>query len=97
MVIGVLQVELFIGDSVSLKDKRRVVASLKERLHRQHSVAVAEVDRLDAHQVAVLGIVSVSNSTRHTQGVLSKVLDQLRANPRFVLSDQQTEILTGIR
>jgi uncharacterized protein YlxP (DUF503 family) len=95
MVIGVLQVELFIGDSASLKDKRRVVMSLKDKLHRLNGVAVAEVDKLEAHQLAVLGIVSVSNSAAHSQGVLSRILDQLRKNPRFVLNGHQTEIISG--
>lgn len=95
MVIGILQVELHIGDAVSLKDKRRVVASLKDHLHRDHLVAVAEVDRMDAHQTAVMGIVAVSNQTPHVQGTLSRIVDQLRQNRRFVLSDHRIEILSG--
>ncbi len=95
MVIGVLQVELFIGDSVSLKDKRRVVMSLKDRLHHADGVAIAEVDKLEAHQVAVLGIVTVSNSGSHAQSVLDGILNQLRSNPRFVLSGHRMEMLSG--
>ena len=95
MVIGVLQVELLIGESVSLKDKRRVILGLKERLHRDHSVAVAEVDRHDAHQIAVLGIVNVSNSVPHTQSVLDKIVNQLRQGRDYVLNNQQQEILSG--
>lgn len=95
MVIGVLQVELFIGDASSLKDKRRVVMSLKDRLHQSNGVAIAEVDKLDAHQVAVLGIVAVSNSSSHAQGVLDRILDQLRKSPKFVLNAHQMEMLSG--
>ena len=95
MVIGVLQVELWIGDAVSLKDKRRVLTSIKDRLHREYNVSVAEVDRQDAHQVAVLGIAAVSNSAPHAQGVLDKILDWIRQNRQVVLNDQQTEILSG--
>ena len=95
MVVGLLQVELMIGDAVSLKDKRRVVRSVKDRLHREHLVAVAEVDRLDAHQVAVLGIAAVSNSVSHVQGALDRIVEQLRGNGRFVLNDPAVEILTG--
>jgi hypothetical protein len=95
MVIGVLQVELLIEDAQCLKDKRRVVSSVKDRLHREHLVAVAEVDRLDAHKVAVLGIATVSNSARHAQGTLSRLLDQLRQNGKFIVSDHATEIIQG--
>jgi len=95
MVIGILQIELRIGDAASLKDKRRVVSSLKDRLHREHLVAVAETDRLDAHQTAVMGIVAVSNEAPHVQGVLSRIVDQLRVNRRFDLTDHAIEILSG--
>jgi uncharacterized protein YlxP (DUF503 family) len=95
MVVGVLQVELFLGDARSLKDKRRVISSLKERLHRSCSVAAAEVDRHDAHQVAVLGLVTVSNESGHAQSVLDGVVERLRNDRRVVLGDFRTEILTG--
>lgn len=95
MVIGVLQVELFIGDARSLKDKRRIVNSVKDRLHQDHLVAVAEVDALDKHQRAVLGIAAVSNSAPHCQGMLDRIIDHLRRDPRFILNDHQTEIISG--
>ena len=47
MVVGILQIEVSIDGSTSLKDKRRVVSSLKDRLHREHQVSVAEVDLLE--------------------------------------------------
>ena len=95
MVIGVLQVELLIGDATSLKGKRSVVKSIKDRIGREPGVAVAEVDRLEAHQIAVLGFVTVSNSSSHVDQVLNHVLDKLRRDRRAVLNDQQMEILTG--
>ncbi len=95
MVIGILQAELFIGDSGSLKDKRRVLSSLKDKLHRDYQVSVAEVDRQEAHQVAVLGIATVSNEAAHAQGRLDRLVYQLRNDRRIVLTDHSTEILTG--
>lgn len=95
MVVGLLQVELVIGDARSLKDKRRVVNSVKDRLHREHLVAVAEVDRLDAHQHAVLGVAAVGNQVAYLQGVLDRIVNQLRLDGRFILNDHQIEILSG--
>jgi len=95
MVVGVLQVELTLGEARNLKDKRRVVQSLKDRLHRDNAVAVAEVDRLDAHRVAVLGIVSVSNSGDRTRRVLDAIVERLRHIPSVELSAHHLEILTG--
>lgn len=95
MVIGVLQVEIMIEGAQSLKDKRRVVSSLKDRLHREQQVSVAEIDRLDEHTRAVLGITMASNSVPHAQSMLDKLVDKLRAGRGYVLADHRLEILTG--
>ncbi|MFA9477211.1 DUF503 domain-containing protein [Phycisphaerales bacterium AB-hyl4] len=95
MVIGVLQIELSIEGAASLKDKRRVVLSLKDRLHREHQVSVAEIDMQDVHRTAVLGIALVSTSVPHCQSMLDRVLDKVRFGRDYVLSDHQLEILSG--
>jgi uncharacterized protein len=95
MVIGVLQVELDIGEAASLKDKRRIVSSLKGRLHREHQVSVAEVDLQDDCQTAVLGIVLAGSSVPVAQSVLDRIVDQLQRHRDCVLSDHRMEILTG--
>lgn len=95
MVVGILQVELMIEWSRSLKDKRRVVLSLKDRLHRDHQVSVAEVGSLENHRVAVLGVAVVSNTARRCQSVLDHIVDKLRGARDCVLSDHRVEILTG--
>jgi hypothetical protein len=95
MVIGVLQVELAIDNPQSLKDKRRVVTSLKARLHREHMVSVAEVGNADNFRVAQLGIVLASSSVKQAQSVLDRVLDKLRHARDCVLQDHAQEILSG--
>lgn len=95
MVIGVLQVELTIEHAMSLKDKRRVVKSLKDRLHRHHQVSVAEVDRLEDARTAILGVTLASNDVRHCQSTLDRLVDSLHPAKDFVLADHRIEILTG--
>jgi len=95
MVIGVLQVELAIDEPRSLKDKRRVVNSLKARLHQRHQVSVAEVGSQDDHHTAVLGITMASSSVPYCQGALDRVLRMIRVQRGCVLGDHKTEILTG--
>ena len=95
MVIGVLQFRIAVDGSTSLKDKRRVVKSLKDRLHREHQVSVAEVDRLDDHRLGVLGLTLASNDVAHAQSVLDRILDKLQSSPGFVLEDHRKEILSG--
>ena len=95
MVVGILQIELSIEHARSLKDKRRVVSSLKDRLHREHQVSVAEVDDLDNHRRAVLGITMASNSVSHCQSTMDRLLDKLRIGRDYVLADHALQILTG--
>ncbi len=95
MVIGVMQVEIHVEGSTSLKDKRRVIKSLKDKLHRHHQVSVAEVAMHEHLTRGVLGVVLASADTRYAQSVLDRVLDQLRRTPGFVLADHRTELLAG--
>jgi len=95
MVVGILQVELTIEWSQSLKDKRRVVQSLKDRLHREHQVSVAEVGGLENRKAAVLGIVMAGSSVGQCQRTLDHVLNKLREARDCVLSDHSTQILSG--
>ena len=95
MVIGILQVEIVIDGAQSLKDKRRVVRSLKDRLHREHQVSVAEVGSQDEHRVAVLGITMASSDVKHCQRVLDKLVDRFRQGRGYALADHRLEILTG--
>ena len=95
MVVGILQLELTIDGSHSLKDKRRVVRSLKDRLHREHQVSVAEVGDLELHNRAHLGIAMAGSSVPTCQSTLDRVLDKLRTGRDYVLTDHRTEIPTG--
>jgi uncharacterized protein YlxP (DUF503 family) len=59
MVVGIVRIELFIPGAQSLKDKRQVVRSLKDRLRERVHAAVAEVDHQDLWQRAALGVAVV--------------------------------------
>ncbi len=79
MVIGVLKFELLVHGSESLKDKRRVVRSIKDRLHREHQVSVAEIGLLDRADVAVLGLACVARDGARAGAVLDAITGKLRA------------------
>ena len=93
MVIGVLQLELSIGDAMSLKDKRRVVKSLKDRIAHGHNVSIAEVGALDQHRRAILGLAMVSNDARYVQGALSRIVDFVKVKGNVDLVDYQIDLL----
>jgi uncharacterized protein YlxP (DUF503 family) len=76
MPVGLLTLELHIPDAQSLKDKRQVLRSLKDKLRRDFNVAVAELEHHDTWQRSVVGIVTISNEEKHLREVLQKVLDE---------------------
>ncbi len=71
--IGVLTLDLQIEHSHSLKDKRQVVRSLKDRLRSKFNVATAEIDHQDSWQRAVIAVVTVSGDHSRAEGVLQLV------------------------
>jgi hypothetical protein len=93
MTIGALQIELTVIDAMSLKDKRRVIKSIKDRIAHGHNVSIAEVGALDEHRRSILGIAMVGNDGRYIEGALSKLVDFIRAAPRVSLLDYRIELL----
>ncbi len=71
MVVGVRCWERALAGCQSLKDKRRVLKSLKDRLHGRFNVSAAEVDLMDEWQRAVLAVSVVSEGRRHAEEVLT--------------------------
>ena len=71
MKIAVMRFELWIDDADSLKDKRRVVRSVKDKLRRAHGASVAEIEAQDIRNLAVLGVSMVSSSAP----VLARAMD----------------------
>ena len=93
MTVGGLQIELSIPDAMSLKDKRRVILSIKDRIAHHHNVSIAEVGALDEHRRSIVAIAMVSNDSRYVEGALSKLVDFVRLNPDAVLQDYRIELL----
>lgn len=93
MVVGVLTIELFIAESQSLKDKRQVLHSLKDRLRGKFNVSVAEVDAQDLWQKAVLGLACVANESSHVNHVLEQVLNVMRGTPAVEIVRTHRELL----
>ena len=93
MHVGVLQVEISIPDAMSLKDKRQVVKSLKDRIAHGHNVSIAEVGALDEHRRSIIGVAMVSNDKRYVEGALSKLVDFIRMVPQASLIDYQIDMM----
>ncbi|MFG0244684.1 MAG: DUF503 domain-containing protein [Phycisphaerales bacterium JB052] len=95
MVVGVMQIELAIDWAQSLKDKRRVVKSLRDTLHRHHMVSVSEVADQDIWNRASIGIAIVGSSGSAIGATLDRVLERIRATPECELASVSREVLHG--
>jgi uncharacterized protein len=89
MVVGLLQVELTIPSADSLKAKRMVLRSLKDRIRKNFNVSIAEVGDNDQWQSAVVAVALVSNDKRFANRVLSKVVDFIESSRDLVVDDYQ--------
>jgi uncharacterized protein len=93
MIIGLLQASISIPESRSLKDKRMVLRSLKDRALNKINCSVAEVDKQDLWQAAELAFVTVAAQKDVVEKRLSEIAEHLRSDPRYVLLDYQTQLL----
>jgi len=91
MNVGVCRIELRLAENLSLKGKRRVLKSITTRVNNKFNVSVAEVGDQNLWQLATLGICCVSNNSRYTNEVLSKVVDFV-VNSRFEVEILNYEI-----
>jgi len=94
VTVGSCKIELRLPESDSLKAKRRVLKSLKDRVHARFSVAIAEVDRLDDWQRATLGVACVSNDARLVDATLTKVVNWIEMSGEALLVDYEIDLVT---
>lgn len=93
MVIGVCTIQLRLPTAGSLKDKRRVLRSLKTQVRNKFNVSIAEVDFHDVWGTAEIGVACVSGDGRHAHSMLSEVVSMVE-NTRldYILVDYSIEI-----
>ncbi len=92
MFVGVLQVDLHLDQSRTLKEKRQVVRSVLDRARASFNVSASEVESLDLKQRAGIAFSAVSNDADYVRGLLQKLLDSLRHHPVARVIDHQLEI-----
>lgn len=92
MLVGTLQVELLLHATFSLKEKRFILRSVKQRIKNDFNVSIAEVDYQDKWQRAVLGIACVGNEKRFINETLTKVMNRIDRDDRIEIIDQLMEI-----
>jgi len=91
MLVGILHMQVSVFDAMSLKDKRRVIKSLKDRIGNKYNVSIAEVGHNDSIRTCMLGVAMVGNERRFLESALSKIVDYVRKFGQLSLIDYSLE------
>jgi len=92
LVVGTLEVELVVQESHSLKARRRVVRSLKDRIRGRFNVSVADVGDQNLWQRISLGVAVVTNDRRFADEILAKVLDLIGTDARVDIVSESRRV-----
>ncbi len=91
MIVAMLQVIVKLPDGVlSIKDKRRIVQSIKQKMRSKFGVSAAEVDLNDSLSFAQIGAAFVTNSCSHGEGVMRKIILYLESEHAVELYEAET-------
>ncbi len=95
MNVGICRIEIRIPENHSLKGKRQIVKSIIARLQNRYSVSVAEIDNNELWQIATLGISCVSNHRRHSDTIMTSVVNFIVQNyPNVELINYKVEVIS---
>jgi uncharacterized protein len=97
VIVGVSSFELHLPASRSLKDKRRVVKSLVDRIHQRFRVSVAETDFHDLHQRAEISVAAVTNGEGEMESLMEQIRSLVDREPEAFLTHWDPQILEGSR
>ena len=95
MIVGISSFELHLPASRSLKDKRRVVKSLVDRIHQRFRVSVAETDFHDLHQRAEISLAAVTNREGEMENLMEEIRSLVENQPEAFLTRWDPQILEG--
>lgn len=91
--VGILQAELEVPWAQSLKDKRSVVKSIRDKTRRRFNVSISEIDNQDSITNVCIGVVMAGTDVQYILGALEKFKDSLRDWPDTRLLDVQVEVI----
>jgi uncharacterized protein len=93
MVVGTLKIEFRIQDNHSLKDKRKILRSMVDRVKNKFNASVAEVGSNDNWQKIELGVTTVGNDRRHIDSSLSNILEFIESMYLAEIVHVETEVI----
>jgi hypothetical protein len=94
MFTGSAKICIHLQGVTTLKDKRRIVKSVIERLKSRFNVSAAEIDRLDNKKMAVIGFAVVSNDRTFTISQIDTIMNFIYNDGRFYVGDVKTDVFS---
>lgn len=91
--VGVLRVLIRVAASRSIKDRRRVVSSLRDRIQARHQASFADVGHLDNPDQAVIAIAVVGNESRVLQSRLDAIRVDIESRPDLLVFSHSMELV----
>jgi hypothetical protein len=93
MIIGTLNIDVIIVSSRSLKDKRRVIKSLKDRIRNKFNVSISETEAQDNLKYSTLSIAMVGTDRQYVNSTLSSLINFFRFFPQVRLVNYELELM----
>jgi uncharacterized protein YlxP (DUF503 family) len=93
MFVAVASVDIKIGEKNSLKEKRKILRSIIDRLKSKFNISVAELGHKDLWQRTIIGFTIISNDKAHANSSSDKVMNFLYSFPDINIIDYKLEII----
>ena len=93
MKVGCCSIKFFLHGNQSLKEKRRIVSSIRDRLKNKFNVSIAEIGDQDVWQNLHMGIVAVSSDHRYLEGLMNQLVDFIENMHLAEITDCQIKII----
>lgn len=90
--VGVLRLALRVPGSHSLKDKRKSVAQVRDRLRSRKNLSVAEIGHLEDHSRAILAVAMVGNDQRFIRSALDRVVHDVGSWRAALIEDTSIQV-----
>ena len=92
MQVGCCSIKFFLHGNRSLKEKRRVIRTIKDRLKNKFNISVSEIGHQDVWQTLHLGIVAVNSDPKYLEGQMNRVIDAVEQMHLAEITDCQVTV-----